>query len=253
MLKNLCLTRPLAFLDAGSTGVNPQNDRVVEIAVLRCAPDRTTVSFLRRLNPGVPIPPSATAVHGIADADVADCCPFQAIVSDLLRFLDGCDLAGYGIKRFDLPLLVAEFRRVGVHFPLAGRAVIDALQIFHQREKRDLQAAFAFYCDGKHDHAHRPDYDVYATALVLDAQLARYRDLPRTVPALHTQLTELDLGGWFRRQSDALVFAIGKHAGRRLADVVKQHPDYIRWMLDQPLLDDTRSIIESAVKRAIEE
>jgi DNA polymerase-3 subunit epsilon len=251
MLKYLRLTRPLAFLDAETTGIDPHNDRFVEIALLRCTPDGKTTPFLRRLNPGVPIPSGATAVHGVADADVVNCPPFKDIVPELVRFLDGCDLAGYGIKRFDLPLLAAEFRRAGAPFPLAGKAVLDALQIFHQREKRDLQAAFTFYCGGKHDRAHRPDHDVQATALVLDAQLDRYRDLPCTVPALHTQLTDLDLGGWFRRDDGNIVLAVGKHAGRRLADVVKRHPDYIRWVLAQPLLDDTRSIIESALKGSI--
>src|SRR5262245_41599378 len=216
MLKHLRLNRPLAFLDAESTGVNPQSDRVVEIALLRCTADEKTVSFSCRVNPGVPIPPNATAVHGITDADVAGCRRFEAIAPQLVRFLDGCDLAGYGIKRFDLPLLVAEFHRAGIRFPLTGRAVIDVLQIFYQREKRDRQAALAFYCDGKHVHAHSAEHDVHATALVLDAQLHRYRDLPRTVGELHAQLAELDLGGWFRRQDGKIVLAVGKHAGRSL-------------------------------------
>ncbi|WP_072022270.1 3'-5' exonuclease [Zavarzinella formosa] len=135
MFHNLRLARPLAFLDIESTGANPQTDRIIEIAVLRIDPDGRTAEACRRVNPGVSILAAATAVHGITEADAP---VFTAVVPRLVRFLDGCDLAGFGIKRFGLPMLAAECRRAGVHFPLAGRAIVDALQIYHQRERRDL-------------------------------------------------------------------------------------------------------------------
>lgn len=247
MFESLRLKRPLAFVDVESTGVNPQTDRIIEVGVYRVSQDDKPVSVVRRVNPTVPIPAEATKVHGITDADVANCRTFADIARKLARFLEGCDLAGYGIKRFDLPILAAEFRRAGVHFALTGRSVVDVLQIFHQREKRDLQAAYTFYVGGKFDDAHRADNDVRATALVLDAMLERYRDLPRTVAELHKQFLDADVGGWFRYEAGAVVFAIGKHRGRRLADVVRQQPDYVRWLLTLPLMDDTRAIVETAL------
>lgn len=247
MFQSLRIKRPLAFVDVESTGVNPQSDRIVEVGVYKVTPGEKPVSIVRRVNPTVPIPATATKVHGITDADVADCRPFAAVARKLVRFLDGCDLAGFGIRKFDLPILVAECRRAGVHFPLTGRAVIDALQIYHQQERRTLESALAFYVGEKHAHAHRASEDAKASALVLDAQLRRYRDLPRTVAELHRHLTEADLGGWFRRRDGRLMLAMGKHVGCLLSEVVRQHPDYVRWLLSLELLDDTRQIIEAAL------
>jgi DNA polymerase III epsilon subunit-like protein len=173
VFQSLRLKRPLAFVDVESTGVNPQTDRVVEVGVYKICPGEKPVSVARRVNPTVPISAAVSRVHGITDADVADCRPFAAIARTLVRFLDGCDLAGFGIKKFDLPILAAECRRAGVHFPLAGRAVIDALQIYHQRERRTLEAALSFYVGAKHAHAHRASDDARVSALVLDAQLRR--------------------------------------------------------------------------------
>jgi len=146
MLRNIQLDRPLAVIDLETTGTDPKLDRIIEISALKLLPDDGHDHRTRRVNPGVPIPPEATAVHGISDDDVADCPAFRAIAPGLARFLDGCDLAGFNILNFDLRLLAAEFNRVGLVFPVAGRRIIDACRIFHQREPRDLTAAMKFYC-----------------------------------------------------------------------------------------------------------
>ena len=117
MLKNIRLDRPLAVLDLETTGTDPKLDRIIEISVLRVLPGGGHDHRTRRVNPGVPIPSEATAIHGISDDDVADCPAFRAIAPSLVRFLDGCDLAGFNILNFDLRLLVAEFNRVGLVSP----------------------------------------------------------------------------------------------------------------------------------------
>ena len=76
----LKLDRPLAVFDIESTGITPTRDRIVEIAVLKIMPDGESRSTVRRLNPQIPIPAAASAVHGIYDADVADC-PFFADIA----------------------------------------------------------------------------------------------------------------------------------------------------------------------------
>ena len=178
MLKNIVLQRPLAVIDLETTGIDPKVDRIVEVSVLKLAlrgdPDHRT----RRVNPGVPIPPEATAVHGITDDDVVDCPTFRAVAPGLARYLDGCDLAGFNILKYDLRLLATEYIRAGVGFRVAGRKVIDACHIFHRREPRDLTAAYKFYCGLDHDGAHGAAADVLATLAVLDAQVSRYDVLP---------------------------------------------------------------------------
>src|SRR5262249_26269034 len=233
MLTNLQLQRPLAVLDLETTGTDPQTDRVVEISVLRLEPGGGREHRTRRINPGRPIPAEATAVHGITDADVADCPRFEQVARDLLAFLDGCDLCGFNIKKFDLRVLYLEFGRAGISFPLDGRAVVDPLEIFHNYERRDLAAAVRFYCCREHDRSHvgaehaaadAADADVLATLAVLDAQLGRYPDLPRSVAALHTHFTEpnaADAGGRFTRVNGQLRFTFGKYRGQPLDEIAR--------------------------------
>ena len=135
MLKNITLDRPLAVLDLETTGTDTKTRPHRRGQRPEALPGGGHDHRTRRVNPGVPIPPEATAVHGITDDDVADCPTFRAIAPGLARFLDGCDLAGFNILKYDLRLLAAEYNRAGVAFPVAGRKVIDACHIFHQRER----------------------------------------------------------------------------------------------------------------------
>jgi DNA polymerase-3 subunit epsilon len=234
-------------LDLETTGTSPRTDRVVEIAVAKFLPDGRRFDACCRVHPTIPIPAAATAVHGITDVAVADCPTFATIASRLDRFLRGADLAGFGIRRFDLPLLLAEFARAGLRFSLVGRAVIDVLQIFHTHVPRDLAAAVHHYLGRTHDGAHSALVDVNATAAILDAQLAQDADLPRTVPELHARLTDVDLAGRLRRQGNRLVLTFGRYAGTALDEVVRNDPGYLHWLLGQDFLEDFQAFIQSAL------
>jgi DNA polymerase-3 subunit epsilon len=133
---------------------------------------------------------------------------------------------------------------------LVGRCVLDAMQIFHARERRDLNTAVAFYCGRRHDSPHRADHDVLAAAHVLDAQLGRYADLPRTVTGLHTLLAEADLSGRFRLLGGELVFGFGKYVGKRLKDVARDDPGYLEWILAGDFLDDVKELVRTTLKNA---
>jgi DNA polymerase-3 subunit epsilon len=153
--RRLKLQRPLAFVDLETTGTDPLADRIVEVAVLTFSPGQEPPArFLRLVNTGVPIPRAATALHGITDRDVVRKPTFAHVAPRLARHLDGADLAGFNLRRFDLPFLAAEFRRAGVALDLTGRAILDPLQLFHAREPRDLAAALRFYCGCEHHEAH---------------------------------------------------------------------------------------------------
>lgn len=254
MLKYIRLERPLAVLDLETTGTDTRNDRIIEVSVLRLAPGGEIDHRTRRVNPGVPIPPEATAVHGINDDDVADMPSFRGIAPALTRFLDGCDLAGFNLLNYDLKLLVAEYNRASLLFPVAGRKVVDACKIYHKREPRDLTAAYRFYCGLEHVGAHGAAADVLATAAILDAQVVRYEDLPRTVDGLHGYCNDpcaLDMGGMFARDEDGvIVFIRGKYKGRSLHDIAQTKPDYLDWMQREDFYDDTKGIALEALKQA---
>ena len=251
MFKNLVLTQPLAVIDLETTGLDAKTARIVEISVLKVSPDGTHDHRTRRLNPQVPIPPESTAVHGITDEDVADAPTFASIATSLAEFLVGCDLCGFNLKRYDLRILVAEFRRAGVTFPLEGRAVVDPMEIYHQKEPRHLAAAVRWYLGREHAEAHSAAADVLATVEIFDAMLARYEDLPTTPADLQKQFSgpvAVDSEGFFTRVNGEIRFVRGVHRGQPLAFVARNSPDYLTWMLRQNFATDTATVAESALR-----
>jgi len=252
MFKNLTLERPLAVIDLETTGLNPQMDRIVEISVLKIHLAGERQHRTRRVNPGIPIPPEARAVHGIGDADVAGEPTFREIAAGLLAFLDSCDLCGYNLKKFDLRLLCAEFQRAGLTFPLDGRAVLDPLEIYHAMERRDLTSAVRFYLGREHHGAHSAAADVLATAEVLDAMLARYEDLPRTAAGLQLHFKDpnaVDSEGKFTRVEGQIRFNFGKFRGQLLEAVAQNDPGYLTWFLGQDFAEDAKRVVNEVLKQ----
>jgi DNA polymerase-3 subunit epsilon len=250
MFRYLRLARPLAVLDLETTGVDPATDRVVEVSVLTVLPDGDRQHRTRRVNPGVPIPPAAAAVHGITDADVAGEPAFAHVAGGLDAFLRGCDLCGFNLKRFDLRLLYTEFKRAGIAFDLEGRALVDPMEIFHHFERRDLAAAVRYYLGRDHDGAHSAAADVLAAAAILDAMLDRYPELPRSAEDLHVQFKDpkaVDSGGKFIRINDEIRFTFGKYKGQPLAVVAKGDPGYLYWILDADFFSDTKDLVRRAL------
>jgi DNA polymerase-3 subunit epsilon len=253
MFRHLKLERPLALLDLETTGLDPQKDRIIEISVLRFTPPENQMLRTQRLNPGIPIPKKATEIHGIVDADVAEMASFSEIAPDLLKCVEGCDLCGYNLKRFDLPMLCAEFERAGFTLDLEGRSIIDPMQIFHHYERRDLAGAVQFYLGRNHENGHSAESDVQATAEVLAAMLDRYEDLPRKVNDLHKQFVDpgaVDLCERFTRVDGQIRFRFGKYRGQPLDVVARNAPDYLVWMLAQDFGSDTKRVVTEALERA---
>ena len=152
-MQELRRDRPLAFIDVETTGLSPSSDRIVELTVLKIHPDGAEELKSARINPEIPIPAEATEVHGISNEDVSDKPKFRDYAKSLLGFLDDCDIGGFGVKRFDLPILEAEFRRAGLDFSNRGRHILDAQVIYHKLEPRDLATAYRKYCGKELQHA----------------------------------------------------------------------------------------------------
>ena len=232
----LPLDRPLVVFDTETTGTNPRSDRIIEIACVKVHPDGRRETWQKRLDPGLPIPPGSTAIHGIHDADVAGSPRFSDVASELAAFLDGCDLAGYNITGFDLPALRTEFLRAGIVFDIAERRLVDAQRIFFAREPRHLTAAARFYCQAEHNGAHGALSDAEMTLQVLMGELKRYEDLPRSVAELHALFCagldqDLDPEGRFRLVNGEPTVNFGKNRGRTLKDMSRQEPGFLRWIL----------------------
>ncbi len=251
-MAKLELTRPLAFFDIESTGIVPQRDRIVEIAVLKLRPDGSSQSNVRRLNPGIPIPPGATAIHGITDADVADCPQFADIADKLASYLADCDLGGYNVTGFDIPLLEAEFKRAGVDFSFAGRKVVDVYNIFCKLYPRTLSAVYKFFCGKELEGAHGASADTDATLEVLLAQLERHPELPTDVAGLadfsdQTDPDAIDRTRRFKWSGGEATVNFSKYAGRTLREVSENDPGFLRWIVRSDFPDDVKEIASNAL------
>jgi len=251
-LINLELDRPIAFLDVETTGLSVSADRIVEMSILKVDPDGSQEQKTRRFNPGRPIASGATEVHGITDQDVADEPEFRQVAAGLRSYLEDCDIAGFGVSRFDLPLLEAEFKRARVEFSREGRRVIDTMVIYHSMEPRDLSAAYARYTGKEIERPHAAGDDARAAAEILDAQLALYPDLPKTAAALHRfcnpdQDNWVDPDGRLALTDGEVTINFGQHKGESLKDVAEMEPDYLKWVIDQDFSSQVRSMVAAAL------
>ena len=236
----LQLTRPLAIIDLETTGVNLGTDRIVEIAIVKIMPDDKKQVKRKLINPEIPIPPFSTEIHGITNEMVKDAPTFRQVANELKQFLDNCDLAGYNSNRFDIPLLVEEFLRIGMEFDGKGRRLLDVQKIFHMMEQRTLSAAYRFYCSKELEGAHGAEVDASATWEVLVAQVVKYPQLGTNVDTILKHIGEeqvVDFARRFIMENGVEVFNFGKHKGRAVADILKAEPQYYDWMMkgDFPL------------------
>lgn len=243
----LNLKRPLVFFDLETTGVDPAKDRIVEISLVKVHPNGDEETKTRRINPGMPIPPASTAIHGITDEDVKDEPKFEQIAKSLAGFLEGCDLAGYNSNKFDVPVLAEEFLRAGLDIDLKKKRFVDVQNIFHKKEQRTLVAAYKFYCDKDLTNAHSAEADTIATYEVLKAQLDRYDDLENDVEFL-AEYTEhnscADYAGRILFDNNGVeIFGFGKHKGRSVAQVFREEPSYYSWMMNGDFPMYTKKVI----------
>lgn len=232
----LNLKNPLVFFDLETTGIDIVKDRIIEISYVKVFPNGKEESKTMRINPGMPIPPTSTAIHGITDDDVKDCPLFKNVAKQLAAQIEGCDLAGYNSNRFDIPLLAEEFLRAGVDIDLTRRKFIDVQTIFYKMEQRTLAAAYKFYCQKSLENAHTAAADTMATYEVLKAQLDRYPELKNDVTFLSefsSFTNNVDFAGrMVYNEKNQEVFNFGKYKGRLVEEVLKQEPAYYSWMMN---------------------
>ena len=236
-MRNLNIERPLVFLDLETTGLEIATARVVEISFLKILPDGKEKSLTSLINPQIPIPQEATLIHGIKDSDVAEKPTFKEIAQELIDFVETCDLSGFNIKRFELPILEVEFRRAALPFSRKNRYAIDSPFIFHKMEPRDLRAAYQRYCGKCLEECHAAEKDARTAAEVLDAQIEVHEELPKDIAGLHKFCCEPEENNWIDSTGRLIkidgeaVLNFGKHKGKKLIDVKNDNLDYLTWLI----------------------
>ena len=244
----LNLNKPICFFDLETTGTNPGKDKIVEIAVLKIDTNNQKKEMVWRVNPECPIPDEASSVHGITDEMVKDQPIFKQISKEIYNFIEGCDLGGYNIDKFDLPLLVEEFIRSGIDVSSFVKVkTVDVQTIFFKKEPRDLSSALKFYCNKDHGNAHTALDDTIATYEVLLSQLDKYDDLEPSVDFLSTltrRNKNIDFAGRIIEDDNGdAIFNFGKHKGKKVKEVLTKEKGYYSWMMNSDFPEYTKKVI----------
>lgn len=262
----LNLTRPIAFIDLETTGINVAADRIIEISIVKIQPDGNKEIITERINPTIPISPQATAIHGITNEDLKDEPTFRERAGAFASFIGNADLAGYNAIKFDIPLLVEEFLRADVDFELKGRRQVDVQNIFHKMEQRTLAAAYQFYCNKDLVNAHSAEADTLATYEILLAQLDRYKDTTykdkdgSLSTPVQNDIQQLSDFSYYMKNADLIgqivfndkgeeVFNFGKYRGKSVEKTFQEEPQYYDWMMKSQFALSTKKVITSIYLR----
>ena len=271
----LNIQKPLVIFDLETTGLDFCKDRVIQLSYIKVMPDGEEKRVNLTINPLIPIPQFITELTGISDADVADKPSFKELAPQLAEEFKGCDLAGYNSNNFDIPMLCEEFLRAGIDFDFSKSRMIDAMAIFRKQERRNLAAAYKFYCGRKMEEdfeAHRADQDTEATYRVLMGQLDKYSE--ENEPEAERRLVnDMQFLADFSKQNDNVdfagrivwaekkdaqgnvvkdkdgnavkveVFNFGKYKGQEVAIVLHNDPGYYSWMLQKDFTNNTKQVL----------
>lgn len=263
----LHLTRDLVFFDVETTGLNVIRDRILQIALIKLFKDgRPPEELSMLINPGIPISEESMQIHGITPKDLANKPVFAQVAQKIWDFIGDADLGGYNSNRFDLPMLMEEFARVGKEFEVGKRRLIDVQRIFYKMEPRTLKAAYRLYCQQELEDAHDALADVKATIAVFKGQIRAYdgKDLldehgniipapiKNDIQALHdftNDLNFLDATQKLRVQPDGVVvFNFGKYMGQPVKDVLKKERNYGVWIQEREFSSQVKQIIKQMMK-----
>ena len=249
---SLILEKPIVFFDLETTGLQISTDRIVEISILKIFPNGNKESKTWLVNPTIPIPKETTEIHGITDEKVKNEPTFKDISKEIIELIDHCDLAGYNSNKFDIPLLAEEFLRCDIDFNMKNRNAIDVQNIFHKLEKRNLIAAYKFYCNKDLTNAHSAQADTKATYEILVSQLKKYPALENNINFL-SDFSEIrgklaDLAGFIKyNEKGEEIFSFGKYRDNTLKKVWKDNPGYFSWIKQADFPKYTKNIIDDFI------
>lgn len=241
----MIVKKQLVFLDTESTGKDPITARIVELGLVFINMDGTQEKKRTYINPGIPIPPESTAIHNITDEMVADAPTFRSIAKALHKTLYECDLGGYNIDRYDIPLLSEEFARCNLIFPSPDAKILDGyrMELIHNSHK--LGAVYQRLFNKPLEGAHGALTDTEASLEIFVEMLDRYYKPDITVDELHDilngDIVRVDRESRLKiNDAGELVWNFGPKNGEKVLDDL----GLFNWVL-------TRDFISSETKQIL--
>jgi DNA polymerase-3 subunit epsilon len=244
----MSLQKSIVFFDLESTGVSITQDRIVQIGAIKVNPDGTEEIKNVLLNPTIPIPPGATEIHGISDADVQDKPLFRQVAKSFATWLSGCDLAGYNSDNFDVPMLIEEFMRVEIVFPEKETKFIDVLKIERKVNSHKLGDTYQRYTGEELEGAHDALIDIYATIKIFHQQLEQNEHLPTGAAAIEAfcqgEFQRVDFAGKLYEKEGQVYWRFGKHKDQ----LVSETKSYCNWVLGSDFPSETKAQIRRVLE-----
>lgn len=254
-LKNVQLERPVIFFDIESTGLQITKDEIVELCAYKINVDYSIDKLYHLIKPvRTIISKEAEELHGISLEKLADKSTFKDLADEIFNFFDNCDLGGYNIIRFDIPLLSEEFHLVGKHFNPLKFNIIDVFKILQEKEPRNLGVVYKYYTGKDVGAAHTAQWDIEATIEIFDKQLEKYDDMPKEFSNIQKEIIlkrkdgmqNVDFSGLFLYQKGEFYYAHGKHKGQKID---KYNVSYLDWMLKADFTYGTKNVANMIKKR----
>tara|TARA_B100001250_G_scaffold414363_1_gene452233 strand:- start:1165 stop:1905 length:741 start_codon:yes stop_codon:yes gene_type:complete len=237
------LSRDIVFVDVETTGLSHTTDRIVKLNLAKVTTTGEVIDGSRVINPGIHIPKESTAIHGLTDEHVANEPKFENIVDALHTFISNCDIGGYSVKKFDLPIIVEHFNLAGKSLDLTDVNIVDLRDLYMLKEPRTLAGAFAHYVGSEF-----PDSDAKAMVSIYSSQMTKYNDIPTSISELSNLLndsSDVDLAGKIKKNSAGkLTLSFGKYTDKTIEYIENNDPSYLTWMIDSDYFTiDTKNVI----------
>jgi len=247
------LSRTLVVIDLETTGTWVEKDKIVEIGMVKLMPDGRREVYVKRFNPGMPIPKNVKRIINISDDDVKDAPPFKDMAKEVIEFIGDSDLGGFNVLRFDLPILERELYDAGHSFHWRERDIYDAQKVYHIHEKRDLTAAYKLYCDKELKNAHSALGDAEATVDIFDSQIKRYGAPEQGIESLkdfdyERSSAYFDKERKFFWWNGELYPTFGKYGRKRhIKDIIRIDRPYLEWMIGADFSEEVKMMVENAL------
>tara|TARA_B100001029_G_scaffold21016_1_gene13958 strand:- start:3403 stop:4188 length:786 start_codon:yes stop_codon:yes gene_type:complete len=260
----LKINKPLVFFDIESTGLDITKDKIIEITILKLSISGRKNTFTFRINPEIPIPSENSKIHGIYDKDVKNSPSFKKVGNKIKKLLYKCDLVGFNILKFDLPILIEEFKNNKISFSINNINIIDVQKLYHLMEKRNLSSAYKFYCNKTLKNSHSSFSDTMATYEIFLNQLKKYDNqevfdlkgnkmgkISKNLNKINNTLNNnmIDLEGRFIMDNEDPVFNFGKYKGKKIKEILKKNPGYFNWIIKGKFSNDTKENLKKIKKR----
>ncbi len=265
----MIVNKPVVVFDIETTGLDIIKDQIIDISLIKIGIDSSEKVKNLRIKPNVKISTESTKIHGIKDKDLKNCKPFKFYAKEIFNFIEGCDLGGFNILKFDLPILIEEFMRCDIDLNLDGIKIIDALRLYHLMEKRNLSSAYKFYCNKKLENAHDAYSDTKATVEIIKRQVEVYNNeevidnkgnilgvISNKIDSIGSIINNniVDISGRIIKNSDGEeVFNFGKYKNHKVIDVFRMNPQYYHWIINNDFPLHTKKKISEIRLRNINE